>query len=80
MANRCCRKQKWKYVSDASQAQGGEFTYGVCESCGADLIHIYHAIGNASYIKVVSDEFVNEMQQREGKALKAFMGEWFDTI
>ncbi len=78
---KCCENQKWKYISDASHADGCEFTYGICESCGANLIHLYHAVvGDEGYYEIVDQIFIDEMLKLKGKELKNFMREWYYTL
>ena len=72
---------EWYYISDASHADGCEFTYGKCRNCSANLIHMYVAvIGDCGYFETVSQEFVDDMLSLKGKALKNFMREWYNSL
>lgn len=78
---KCCKNQRWKYIADASHADGCEFTYGICASCGAHLIHLYHAaIGDEGYFEIVDQAFIDKMLELKGKALKNYMREWYYTL
>lgn len=77
----CCSNLRWEFVQDAHHARGCEFTYGVCASCGSNLIHLYHTTANDSgCYEVVTTEFITEMLKHEGVELKQFMKQWYDDL
>ncbi|HOP23128.1 MAG TPA: hypothetical protein PK055_02695 [Gammaproteobacteria bacterium] len=77
----CCDNIKWQFIQDAGHARGCEFTYGKCTNCGADLIHLFHTIGNDDgYYQIVSPEFISQMQSLESNELKQFMKNWYDSL
>ena len=79
--NTCCNNIKWKFVADASHADGCEFTVGQCENCQAHLVHLFYtAVSHEGGYEVVSAELVAQILSLQGKEQKEFMRQWFRQL
>jgi hypothetical protein len=76
----CCVKFDWRFVADLQQADGLELTLGKCAVCGANLVNLWSddALDSQNYI-IVDEEFVAQVTNLEGVALKQFLHEWLNA-
>ena len=77
----CCSRYRWKFIADASHADGCEFTYGQCQSCSSHLINITTTIQPKDNVNViVSSEFIDALFKLNGRERKEYMRNWYNEL
>ncbi len=78
--HKCCNNLKWERISDLGHADGAEFTLGHCLSCGANLVHLWAvSTGGPGGYAVVDADFIKQVDELKGVALKNFMRGWLNA-